>query len=45
MLRLVKEVAPIVFEGAGPNCMSGSCPEGKMSCGRAIEVREKYAAL
>lgn len=45
MLRLVKQVAPVVFEGAGPGCMEGSCPEGKMTCGRAIEVREKYNSL
>ncbi len=42
MLRLVKEVAPHIFEKAGPPCLRGACPEGKMSCGKALEVRRKY---
>ena len=42
MLRLVKEVAPSLFGCAGPSCVSGACPEGKMSCGRMKQMREKY---
>lgn len=42
MLRLVKEVAPTLFKYAGPPCVSGPCPEGKMSCGKMLEKREKY---
>ena len=42
MLKLVKEVAPTLFKYAGPPCVSGPCPEGKMSCGKMIEKREKY---
>ena len=35
MLRQVKEVAPVIFENAGPTCVSeGVCYEGNMSCGR-----------
>jgi thymidylate synthase (FAD) len=34
MLRLVKQVAPTVFEKAGAPCVSGPCPEGPKSCGR-----------
>lgn len=45
MLTLVKEVAPNLFKNAGPSCVSGSCPEGKMSCGKAAEMRQRYAAL
>ncbi len=34
MLKLVKEVAPIIFENAGPPCISQKiCDQGKMSCG------------
>ncbi|HPD88933.1 MAG TPA: FAD-dependent thymidylate synthase [Oscillospiraceae bacterium] len=33
MLRLCKEVAPTLFAKAGPPCVAGPCPEGKMSCG------------
>ena len=42
MLRKVKEIAPTLFKNAGPPCVSGPCPEGKMSCGKALEIREKY---
>lgn len=40
MLRQVRTVAPNLFSNAGPGCLSGSCTEGKMSCGRQKEVRE-----
>ncbi len=33
MLKLVKRVAPVVFEKAGPNCLRGACREGKFTCG------------
>ena len=45
MLRLVSAAAPMLFLHSGPPCVSGACPEGKMSCGRAGEMREKYAAM
>lgn len=32
MLKLVKKAAPLVFEKAGPNCLRGSCQEGKFKC-------------
>ena len=32
MLRLCKEVAPEIFAKAGPGCVRGHCPEGKMRC-------------
>lgn len=45
MLRLVKDVAPNLFRTAGPGCLRGACPEGKMSCGKSAEVRKFYADL
>ena len=42
MLCKVKQVAPTLFRKAGPPCVSGPCPEGKMSCGRAQEIRAKF---
>lgn len=42
MLRLAKEAAPVLFRYSGPSCVKGICPEGKMSCGKIKEVREKY---
>lgn len=34
MLKLCKEVAPVLFADAGPGCVRGHCPEGEKSCGR-----------
>ena len=45
MLELVLEVAPTLFAHSGPPCVDGACPEGKMSCGKAREVREEYLEL
>ncbi len=45
MLRLVNEVAPELFKKAGPPCVAGPCPEGKMSCGRAREMKVIYEEL
>lgn len=45
MLRLVKQAAPHLFAGAGPGCVHGTCPEGKMSCGKMQEVREFFENL
>lgn len=42
MLKCVKSVAPNLFKKAGPPCVMGVCPEGKMSCGKAKEKKEKY---
>ena len=33
MLELVRPTAPLIFAQAGPGCVRGACPEGKMSCG------------
>jgi len=42
MLDLVKEKAPTIFRLAGPSCLKGPCPEGKMSCGLKKEMEKKY---
>lgn len=34
MLRQVKEVSPHIFSDAGPACVRGPCPEGKLTCGK-----------
>ncbi len=34
MLRLCREVSPVIFKDAGPPCVRGPCPEGKLSCGK-----------
>jgi len=45
MLEQVMQVAPAIFAKAGPACVSGACSEGKMTCGKIQEVREKHALL
>jgi len=42
MLREVKSVYPVLFKNAGPGCITGACPEGKMTCGKIVEVRESF---
>ncbi len=42
MLAEVRQVAPLLFEKAGPTCESmGICFEGAMSCGRCANVLER----
>ena len=45
MLKLVRDVAPILFKHSGPTCLNDSCPEGKMTCGKVVEVRERFKNL
>ena len=41
ILKLVKEVSPIIFENAGPSCVqNGYCPEGKKGCGKCPTMKE-----
>jgi thymidylate synthase (FAD) len=44
---LVRQLAPALFHKSGPGCLYGSCPEGKMTCGKpydAIQVDGAKAA-
>lgn len=44
MLAEVKEVAPVLFEKAGPSCVTnGICTEGTMTCGRLAALQAKAA--
>ena len=45
MLRLCKQVSPVIFESAGPGCVRGACPEGAKSCGQQAEMRLLYKNL
>ena len=43
MYKLVYAIAPNIFKYSGPNCVAtGKCPEGKMTCGKMIEMKEKF---
>jgi len=43
MRQLASSAAPALFEGAGPGCMTGGCPEGRMSCGEPYSEEEILA--
>lgn len=45
MLKLAKNVAPNLFKYSGPGCVKEKCPEGAMTCGKTLEMREKYSNL
>lgn len=45
MLSQVKAVAPTLFKNAGPSCLVEACPEGSMSCGKIVAVREKFKGI
>ncbi len=45
MLKLCKESARELFANAGPGCVGGRCTEGKKSCGKQKEVKERAESL
>lgn len=45
MYRLCYSAAPSLFGNSGPSCCRGGCTEGKMTCGKAAEVRKKYEQI
>lgn len=43
MLELLREVSPSLFKFYGPSCfVKGKCPEGRFSCGKITEIKNKY---
>ena len=45
MLKQLKIAAPILFKNIGPKCVQGPCPEGNMTCGKIVKIREKFKNL
>jgi len=45
MLELCMKEAPHLFATAGPACLTGPCPEGKMCCGMAKQMKERWESL
>ena len=37
---LVKVLAPALFHKSGPGCLYGTCPEGKMTCGKPYDAAQ-----
>ena len=44
MHRLCMEVAPALFENAGPGCLRGAWPEGEKTCGKMLQIRQERKA-
>lgn len=43
ILNLIRDVSPLLFCHFGPSCfVRGSCPEGKMACGKYREVQKRF---
>lgn len=43
MLKKLRKVSPCVFSHCGPTCFTyGRCPEGRLSCGKMKEVKDKF---
>lgn len=41
-LEELRKLSDILYRYAVPSCVYGACKEGKMTCGKAAEMREKY---
>ncbi len=45
-LKKLRRIAPDLFSFYGPSCFAtGACPEGRMTCGKAAEIKEKFKTL
>lgn len=46
MLRQLRSAAPEIFKFYGPSCyVTGKCPEGALTCGKAAEIKEIFSKL
>ncbi|SCY11841.1 FAD-dependent thymidylate synthase [Desulfoluna spongiiphila] len=46
MLSAVRGISPVLFGKVGPGCfMDGVCPEGKMSCGKQVEMKQLFSNM
>lgn len=40
----LREIYPTLFKLYGPSCyLTGFCPEGRLTCGRSVEIKEKFS--
>ena len=44
-LKQLRSIEPTIFNFYGPSCFVSACPEGRMTCGRAAEIKEKFSNL
>lgn len=46
LLKGLREISPEIFSNFGPSCYcDGFCPEGRLTCGSAKEMREFFSTL
>ncbi len=46
LLKKLRKLSPDLFSLYGPSCyVLGYCPEGKMTCGRASEIKDLFANM
>lgn len=45
MLKKLRAVSPAIFSKYGPSCYVTSCPEGALSCGEALNIKEYFKNL
>ena len=45
MWKQCMKVSPTLFKHAGPSCINGKCPEGKMSCGLGIAIKRNRETM
>ncbi len=44
LLFELRKISPTLFKNYGPSCFSkGKCPEGRLSCGKVKEMRDKFS--
>lgn len=42
-LQILKSSSDVLYEKALPSCVTGSCKEGKLTCGKQQEMRKKFS--
>ncbi len=46
LLKKLRKVSPNLFKHYGPSCyVLGTCPEGRMTCGRASEIKKIFSEM
>ncbi len=43
-LKILRALSPVLYEKALPSCVLGVCREGKLSCGKQMQVREQFSS-
>jgi len=41
-LRVLRGLSDVLYENSLPSCIYGKCKEGKLTCGKQLEMREKF---